>query len=48
MSARHIIVGMVLWLGLLFFGARWAARPCSLGWHRHDVLRSNHGGPGQE
>lgn len=27
MSARHFVVGMVLWLGLLFIGARWAARP---------------------
>lgn len=27
MSARHILVGMVLWLTLLFYGARWAAQP---------------------
>jgi hypothetical protein len=27
MSARHFVVGIVLWAGLLFLGARWSARP---------------------
>lgn len=27
MTARHYVIGMVLWLGLLYFGARWAGEP---------------------
>ena len=27
MTARHYVIGLVLWLGLLYFGAKWAVKP---------------------